>query len=124
MSRESLESSESAEKFFEFGEDVCCALRRGFEQNPSTVKQLIQEMGEKGEQKVAFFKELLLDPEEGIDFNLQHELKTTYNQIAKRELERIQAEDEDDEDLKCGHSLDEHMDALEYVVEKTEPTVH
>ena len=44
------------------------------------------------------------------------EMKTVYVQIAKMELERIDAEDEDDEDLICGHSVDEHRQALDPVV--------
>ena len=52
------------------------------------------------------------------------EMKTVYSQIAKRELERIDAEDEDDENLTCGHTVEEHRQALEVVVKKMIPTIN
>lgn len=59
-----------------------------------------------------------------IKYDPSEELKTTYSQIAKRELERIQAEDEDDEDLTCGHPIGDHVRALQNIVKKMEPTVN
>ena len=118
--RESQEFPGSVEGTVKFDKETCCALERGFEQNPSTVQQLKETMGPV---KINNFVEILPNTDE-MKFVPSEEMKTVYGQIAKRELERIATEDEDDEDLTCGHSVEEHQDALREVVEKMEPTIH
>lgn len=125
--RGSQEFPGSVEGTVRFDETTCCALERGFEQNPEVVKQL---EGLVGEDKVKLFKDILfdaLDPEHRSPIKFvpaQEGVRTVYSQIAKRELERIEAEDEDDEDISCGHSVDEHQEALRMVLEKMEPAVN
>lgn len=126
MFRESKEFPGSVEGTVKFSKETCCALERGFEQNPEVVKQL---EGIVGEKKAKLFKDILfnsLSPKDRpeMKFVPSEEMKTIYSQIAKRELERIDAEDEDDEDLSCGHSVDEHKEALMSVVEKMEPRIN
>lgn len=115
----------SAEGTVRFDAETLCALERGLEQNPEVAKQLDEVVG----QKAKIFRDILsntLDPEHRapIKFVPNEEARTFYSQIAKRELERIDAEDEEDEDLSCGHSVDEHRRALESVVERMEPKVN
>jgi len=127
MARGSIEFPGSVEGTIEFDEITCCALERGFEQNPIVVKQL-EEIA--GPDKVKLFKDILfnnLNPSKRAPIKLvpaKEEVRTVYGQIAKRELERIDAEDEDDEDISCGHSILEHQWALSSIVEKMEPVVN
>ena len=120
MSKESLEFPGSAEGTVKFEKETCCALERGFEQNPELVDQLKKLMGPAA---INNFAEILPNTDE-MKFVPSEEMKTVYGQIAKRELERMDAEGEGDEDLVCGHSVDEHRQALVSVVEKMEPTVN
>ena len=120
MRKESLEFTGSVEGTVKFDKETCCALQRGFEQNPGVVQQLKELMGPV---EVNKFVEILPNIDE-TNVVPSEEMKTVYGQIAKRELERIEAEDEDDEDLTCGHTVDEHREALETVVEKMTPTVN
>ncbi len=115
----------SAEGTVKFDEETLCALDRGLEKNPEVAKQLKEVVGQKSE----IFKDILsntLDPKHRapMKFVPNEEARTFYGQIAKRELERIEAEDEDDEDLFCGHSVEEHKEALESVIEKMQPTIN
>jgi len=115
----------SAEGTVRFDRETLCALERGFEKNPEVAKQLAEIVG----QKAKIYKDILsniLDPEHRapIKFVPNEGQKTLYGQIAKRELERIDAEDEDDEDLSCGHSVEEHKQALESVIEKMQPKIN
>ncbi|OGN08918.1 MAG: hypothetical protein A3J46_02565 [Candidatus Yanofskybacteria bacterium RIFCSPHIGHO2_02_FULL_41_11] len=115
----------SIEGTVRFDEETLCALERGLEQNPEVAEQLEEIVGEKAK----IFRDILsntLDPKHRapIKFVPNDEARTFYSQIAKRKLERIDAEDEDDEDLTCSHSVDEHRRALEIVVEKMTPTVN
>ena len=127
MARESLEFTGMPKGTVEFNEETCCALERGFEQNPTMVKQLEEAIGEN---KVKIFKDILfnsLDPQKRPPMKfvpVTEEVKTLYGQIAERELERIEAEDEDDEDISCGHTIDEHIWALKKVVERMKSVVH
>ena len=126
MFRESKEFPGSVEGTVKFEQEICCALERGFEQNPEVAKELASIVGE---DKIKIFKDILfnsLDPDSRpeIKFVPSEEMQMVYGQIAKRELERIEAEDEDDEDLSCGHSVDEHRDSLNSVIEKMEPTMN
>jgi len=126
MLRESKEFPGSVEGTVKFSQETCCALDRGFEKNPETAKQLAEIVGD---EKVKLFKDILVNtlkpssrPE--MKFVPSEEMQTVYGQIAKRELERIDAEDEDDEDLSCGHTINKHKKALESVVEKMEPKLN
>ena len=107
--------------------ETLCALDRAFQQNPGVAKEL---EGIVGEDTVRIFKDILantLDPAHRAEITFipdKEEVRTIYGQIAKRELERIEAEDEDDEDLTCGHTVDEHREALETLVGKMNPTVN
>lgn len=120
MSRDSLEFPGSVEGTIQFDKDVCCALKRGFEENSVLVEQLARIVGEKN---IKIFSDILSNTDE-MKFVPSDDMKTAYGQIAKRELERIDATDEDDEDLSCGHSVDEHKEALGSVMEKMEPSLN
>lgn len=121
MPRGSEEFPGSVEGTVKFDEITCCALERAFEQNPKVVQRL-EDITDNDEQ-MKLFKEILSSTDE-IKFVPSEEMKTVYSQIAKRELERIDAEDEDDGDLVCGHSIADHQQALKSVVEKMEPAVN
>lgn len=120
MPKESLEFPGSVEGTVKFSKETCCALERGFEQNPELVQELKEMMGPVA---INNFAEILPNTEE-MKFVPSDEMKAVYSQMAKRELERIQAEDEDDEDLTCGHSIGDHVRALQNVVDKLNPVVH
>jgi len=120
MAKESLEYPGSVEGTVKFEKEVCCALERGFEKNPGVVDELKKTVGVK---EMGIFIDILPNTDE-IKFVPSEDMKLVYGQIAKRELERIEAEDEDDEDLTCGHTVNEHREALETVVEKMQPTVN
>ncbi len=119
-SRESHELAHPAEGAIELGRDVCCALDRSFEMNPELKKELGKIVGEN---EIKFFEKLVMT-DDARHLIMSDEMKTAYSQIAKRELERIAAEDEDDDDLLCGHTVDEHQNALKFVLEKMEPAVN
>ena len=127
MPRGSLEFPGSVEGTVKFDQETCCALGRGFEHNPSVVKQLEEIVGAEG---VKVYKDILfntLDPKNRPSMKFvpaQEAMKTVYGQIARRELERIEAESEDDEDISCGHTIDEHIIALQEVVEKMKTVVN
>lgn|SRR3989344_1746114 len=114
MSRDSLEFPGSVEGTVQFDKDTCCALKRGFEENSVLVEQLAKLVGEKN---IKIFSDILSGTDE-MKFVPSDDMKTAYSQVAKRELERIDATDEDDDDLSCGHSIDEHKEALGSVLEK------
>ena len=118
---ESLEFPGSVEGTVKFDKETCCALERAFKQNPGVAKELEAIVG--GEENMRNLTDVLPHADE-LTFDQSEASKTVYGQIAKRELERIAAEDEDDEDLTCGHTVDEHQEALREVVEKMEPTIH
>ena len=120
MHRESLEFPGSVEGTVKFTKETCCALERGFRQNPGVVDQL---KGMMGPVEVNNFIDILPNTDE-MKFVPSEEMKTIYSQIAKRELERMEAEDEDDENLTCGHTVEDHIHALQTVVEKMSPTVN
>lgn len=117
--RESLEFPGSVEGTVKFDKEICCALARAFKQNPPVVEELQQLVSV---EKLKLFAEILDNTDE-MKFVPSHEMRIVYAQIAKREIERIFAEDEDDEDLKCGHTFFEHFWALEVVLEKLQPTL-
>ena len=119
-SGESLEFPGSVERTVRFDKETCCALGRAFRQNPGVAKELEAIVGE---ENMRNFTDVLPHADE-LTFDQSEESKTVYGQIAKRELERIDKEDEDDEDLTCGHTVDEHQEALREVVEKMGPTVN
>ena len=118
---ESLEFPGSVEGTVKFDKETCCALERAFKQNPGVAKELEAIVG--GEENMRNLTDVLPHADE-LTFDQSEASKTVYGQIAKRELERIAAEDEDDEDLACGHSVDEHRQALQSVVEKMTPMVN
>ena len=110
------------ERKIKFDGETICALKRAFKKNPEVARNMADVVGEKN---MKIFTDILTNTNEmEIKYDPSEELKTAYSQIAKRELERIDAEEEDDEDLVCGHSVDEHRQALREVVGKTEPTIH
>ena len=127
MSKEIFKNPELEGRKVRFDVETMCALERGFEKNPEAAKEL---EGIVGERLVKLFKDILynaLDPKNRAPITFvpgKDEAKIVYSQIAKRELERIDAEDEDDEDLSCGHTVEDHIHALQNVVEKMEPTVN
>lgn len=118
---------EQESKKIRFDAETMCALERGFEKNPEVAKELEEVVGEK---LVQLFKDILFntaDPKRRAPVTFipeKKEANIVYSQIAKRELERIEAEDEDDEDLTCGHTIEDHIYALQNVVEKMGPTVN
>ena len=107
---------ESIEGTVEFGEEACCALRRAFEQNPGVVGDLETIAGDA--------KSKLFDEANEVGFIPSDEAKIVYSQIAKRELERIETYAENDDDISCGHTIDDHIWALKDVVNKMEPTIN
>lgn len=107
MPKESLEFPGSVEGTVKFSKETCCALERGFQQNPGVVQQLKEMMGPV---EVNNFIEILPNTDE-MKFVPSEEMKTVYGQIAKRELERIEAESEDDKDLTCGHAIEDYIHA-------------
>ena len=119
-SHEIPEIYDPVEGSLEFDEDICCALKRGFEQNPSVVKEL--ESVVKNKDEIRLLQDSLSNPDE-IDPTFSEEMKIVYSQIAKRELGRTINYDED-KDLLCGHSVDEHILALKEVLAKMEPKVN
>jgi len=122
MFRESKKSPELVEIKITFDGETICALGRAFKKNPEVAKNLASVVGE---ENMKIFTDILTNTNEmEIKYDPSEELRTVYSQIAKRELERIEAEDEDDEDLSCGHSVDEHKEALALVIEKMQPTVN
>ncbi|MDO8496137.1 MAG: hypothetical protein Q7S43_01645 [bacterium] len=120
MHRDSLEFPGSVEGTVQFDKDVCCALKRGFEENSVLVEQLSKLVGEKN---IKIFADILSSTDE-MKFVPSDDMKTAYSQVAKRELERIDATDEDDDDLSCSHSIDEHKEALRSVLEKMESPIN
>lgn len=118
---ESQELIEPTSEVFEFDEEARCALERGFEQNPAVVKELTKIVKEK---EMDFLIKALSKMNEYEGLIVYDHMRMVYGQIAKRELERIKAEDEADNDITCGHTVDEHQEALRAVLEKTEPTIH
>jgi len=120
MRKESLEFPGSVEGTVKFNKETCCALARAFKQNPGVAKELETVVGEENMRNLTD----VLPHADEFTFDQSEESKTVYSQIAKKELERIAAEDEDDEDLACGHSVDEHRQALQSVVEKMTPMVN
>ncbi len=118
MFRESKEFPGSVEGTVRFDKKTCCALERGFKHNPAVVKELEKIVGEP---KIKIFIKILPNTDE-MKFVPSEEMQTVYSQIAKRELERIEAED--DEDLSCGHSVDEHREALMSVIKKMQPKIN
>lgn len=117
---ESLEFPGSVEGTVKFDKETCCALGRAFKQNPGVAKELEAIVGE---ENMSNLTDILPHADE-VTFNQSEESKMVYSQIAKRELERIDAEDEDDEDLTCGHTVEEHKEALREVVDKMGPTIN
>ena len=86
MNRESQEFPGSIEGTVKFEQETCCALERGFEQNPVVAKELV---GIVGEEKVKLFKDILfnsLDPHDRpeMKFVPSEEMRTVYGQIAKK----------------------------------------
>ena len=123
--KRSKEFPGSVEGTVRFDEETLCALEHGLDKNPEVAKELEEIVG----QKAKIFRDILsntLNPKQRapIQFVPNEEARTFYSQISKRELERIDAEDEEDEDLTCGHSVDEHRRVLKVVVEKMQPTVN
>ncbi len=116
----SEEIIDTVEGKFELDEEICCALDRGFEQNPGVVKQLLEVVSD---ESMKFYTDILANATE-MKFVPTEEIKMVYSQIAKRELERIAEEGEGDEALTCGHSIEEHQLALMEALEKMEPTVN
>ena len=126
MFKESKEFPGSVEGTVKFSRESCCALDRGLEMNMETAKQLAEVVGE---EKARIFKDILfntLDPgsRPEMKFVPNEEAKVFYGQIAKRELKRIEEQEENDKDLSCGHSVKQHRMALESVVENLEPKVN
>ena len=126
MFRESKEFPGSVEGTIKFSQETCCALDRGFEKNPEVARDLAKIVGE---EKAKLFKDVLINtfkpssrPE--MKFVPSEEMQIFYGQMAKRELERIDTENESNQDLSCGHSVDEHKKALTSVVEKMEPKIN
>jgi len=115
---ESIEGS--MEGGIEFDETACCALERAFEQNPEVTRRLEDILDD--DENFGSFR-IMLKSAEGIKFIPEDNMKTVCSQIAKRELERINVEGEGDGDLGCGHTVSEHIEALNYIVEKMEPTI-
>lgn len=103
-----------------FDKDICCALERAVNQNPKTVKRLEDIID--NDDEVAGFKGMLSHPE--IDFEPSEDMKMFYSQLATKELDRIDAEGEKEDDLICGHSTAEHQDALKMVVDKMGAIIH
>jgi len=122
MFRESKKFPDSVDIKIKFDGETICALGRAFKKNPEVARNLAEVVGE---ENMKIFTEILTNTNEmEIKLDSSGELKIAYSQIAKRELERIDAEDEDDEDLSCGHSVEEHKQALASVVEKMEPKIN
>ena len=124
--KESKEFNVIAEGTVEFYKETCCALYRAFKKNPELVEQL---KGIVGKEKIKLFANILFNslaplkwPE--MRFVPSEEMKTVYSQIAKRELERITTENEDDTDLSCEHTIDEHLTALGEVVKNMAPVIN
>ena len=120
MFRESKEHKGSIEGTVKFDKEACCALERGFNLNPKAVEQLKEIVGEK---KMKTFSEILPNTEE-MKFVPSEEMQTVYGQIAKAELKRMEEQAENDGDLSCGNSIEEHRRALMSVVEKMKPTLN
>ena len=122
MFRKFKKIPKAIERKITFDGETICALGRAFKKNPEVVRDLA---GGVGEENMKIFTDILINTNEmEIKYDPSEELKTLYGQIAKRELERIDAEDEDDEDLLCGHSVEDHKEALESVIEKMQPTIN
>ena len=117
---ESMEGS-SAEGRMEFDETDCCALDRAFEQNTEVTRRWEDIVD--NDENMAAFRKMLKDAEE-IKFIPDDKMKMACSQIAKRELERIDAEGSGDESLICRHSLAEHVESLQNIVQEMGPTIH
>lgn len=107
-----------------FDEETICALGRAFDKNPGAARELEEIVGQ---EKVRLSKEILVNTGSGgitMKYEPEQGFKTVYGQIAKRELERIEEESEDDENLNCGHTIEDHIYALQDVVEKMSQTVN
>ena len=115
------EFSPSIHEVVHFDEIDCCALKRGFDMNPILTEELKKIVGERS---IKYFSGELLDFKDDEDVVVYDEVRTAYSQVAKRELERITAEDEDDLDLSCDYTVKEHQDALREVLKKIGPTIN
>ena len=119
MFRESKEYKGSIEGTVKFDKETC-ALERAFNLNPEAVEQLKEVVGEKN---IKTFSGILPSTEE-MKFVPSEEMRTVYGQIAKTELKRMEEQEENNEDLSCGHSVEQHRQALVVVVEKMKPTLN
>lgn len=104
----------------EIDEVVWCALKHAFEVNPEAVKKLEEGMRVKD-------MDILRSAFDGVErmrITPSDKMKTVYSQIAKKELERMEAGKDDDDDLSCGHSREDHEESLRMIVEKMSGTVN
>ena len=122
---EFVESTEGApvEGGIEFDEIDCCALDRAFEMNPEVTSQLKDIFND--DENFGTFRRILKGAKdgEGIKFSLEDRMNMICSQIAKLELQRMDAV-EYDEKLSCDHPMRDHIDSLKDIVKKMEPTIH
>jgi len=118
--RESEQFIEPLERI-EFSDKTFCALKRGFEENPGLVGELERTVGK---EEVKFYFEIVEEMENSPNLVKSYNIGKVYSKIAERELERISAEDEDDDDLSCEHTVEDHQEGLREVLKILKQTIH
>jgi hypothetical protein len=101
--------AERAPGTVELGEPECCALEHAFAKNPKTISELTSFVDM---ENLELWKDELAETERLV-FVPNEKMKTAYSQIAKAELKRLAHEEAD---FHCGHSPEEHKEALQSVV--------
>lgn len=97
-----------------FEEAECCALRYAFASNPKTAALLVKAIGE---EKVRLSAEIL-NRTSRLGFPHNPEVDEIYYEIAQAELSRIE---KGEVHFDCGHSTEEHKEALLSVISMTTP---
>ena len=119
---ENNEITPSVEGGIELDEIDCCALDRAFEMSPEITQKL---KGIVEDDKVFnTIREMIKGAKEsGIKFTSEDKMNMVCSQIAKQELDRLEDIDYK-EDLSCIHSVRDHIESLQEIIKKMEPTIH
>lgn len=115
---EKKEQSQAPE-LVKFEEVHCCALRHAFanSSNIDVVASLVKAIGE---EKVKLSAEIL-NKTFRLGFPHNPEIDEIYYEIAAAELERLEKIKEGEANFSCGHSAEEHKEALLSIIAMTAP---
>jgi hypothetical protein len=116
----------------DFEEVAVCALKLAFERNPELVNELADNAGgsgfdknrnpRTGQRKINECRNQLFGAD--VSFRVDEvDTKIIYHQLAQKEGDRLSSAVED-KDIVCGHTVDDHLDALNEVLIKTHQVIH